>query len=63
MAAVKSKEWRSGVGCKCGSDILAYSLTYENSRSFYYFKCPGCRLSGKWLDLARGYFEYRKRTS
>lgn len=63
MAAVKSKPWNSNVECKCGSKIYAYSLTYPGSRSYYYFICNGCKISGKWIDLARGYFEFRKRSS
>ncbi len=49
--------------CKCGSKIYAYSLTYHGSKSYYYFICNGCKISGKWIDLARGYFEFRKRSS
>lgn len=63
MAALKSKEWNSGVTCKCSGAVVAYSLTYGESRSFYYFKCKKCGISGKWVDLARGYFEYRKHSS
>lgn len=63
MAALRSKDWNTNVECKCGDTIKAYSLTYNGDRSFHYFKCYGCKIDGKWIDLARGYFEFKKRTS
>lgn len=56
-------EWNTGIECKCGGEIRAFPTHISEKWATYGFRCPSCKISGKWNDLARGYFEYQRRTA
>ena len=60
MAA--KKKWKTGIECRCGGIILCYVASHGEKYVNYNFECDGCKRDGKWNDLARGYFEYQRRT-
>lgn len=53
--------WKTGVICyTCEDDIIAYPTLIEEKHVEYGFTCRTCKISGRWEELARGYFESRE---
>jgi len=52
--------WKTGVICRCGGNIVAFTTVVKKNYIAHGFMCNGCKRTGKWQDLARGYFEWRR---
>ena len=54
--------WKSGVVCRCGGNIGAIEGAVTKWGARYLFECDKCLKEGTWINLAKGYFEYKRRS-